>query len=267
MASVSLVLKPRRRISGVSLSWYGLIPEKTPIVSTTGFYTIDGSGVSWGFFIEALADRTGDTTYNIKHFETPLLPAGKHQLVVTYNGNLMTAPLSLDYLIIQNASVALASSSSSNPDSTTTGGLGQNTLTDMSSLSGTMSVINASGSSDTTPNATSAIISPTLYPTSISGGGPTAIGSGHVKKLNTAAIAGSISGSIGLVILVGLVFALFSGIKKTRQEGGKIQDITPTPFQHSAAVDLRFRVDGTKVRHEDAVVSMPSKDAPQYNIL
>lgn len=253
----------------MTLSWYGLIPEKTPLVSTTGSYTIDGSGDSRDFFIETLDDiKTVDTTYNVKYFETPLLPVGKHQLIVTYHGNSLTAPLTLDYLIIQNSSAtSLPSSLSSQPAPfTVTSGVDQNSSTGVPSLSGTMSIVPGGGSSVITPNSASAITSYTLYPTSTSGGGPPIMGSGHAKKLNPTVIAGSISGGIGIVIVVGLAFVLFHRIKKSRPERGEIQNITPTPFQHSTAVDLRFRMDGTKIWWGDKGASMPSENPPQYNI-
>ncbi|KAF5330571.1 hypothetical protein D9619_005257 [Psilocybe cf. subviscida] len=89
--------------TGISLSWYGFIPKELPIASTTGSYSIDGGSPS-SFLLKGLPTNA-ITVYNQKFFQTSTLSPGNHQIIVTYNGGGQTTPLTLDYLVIQNASV------------------------------------------------------------------------------------------------------------------------------------------------------------------
>lgn len=49
------------------------------------------------------ADSNTQFEYNRKMFETPQYEPGQHELVVTYLGNSSTTPLTLDWLVVQNA--------------------------------------------------------------------------------------------------------------------------------------------------------------------
>jgi hypothetical protein len=105
--------------TGVSLSWYGFIPNEFPLTATTGSYSTDGQSPV-NFLLKGLPPNTA-TTYNQKFFETATLPAGHHQIVVSYQGNSQTTPLTLDYLIVQNGTISSNSSSTASGTSPTSG--------------------------------------------------------------------------------------------------------------------------------------------------
>ncbi|KAF9524777.1 hypothetical protein CPB83DRAFT_838654 [Crepidotus variabilis] len=99
--------------TGVSLSWYSWLSPDFSTNLATASYTIDkGSpnqlNVTGPFGVQRMTP-----TFNLKLFETPTLEMGQHTLSVVYNGNENTAPLSLNYLIVQNGT-----STSSNDPST-----------------------------------------------------------------------------------------------------------------------------------------------------
>jgi hypothetical protein len=93
---------------GVSLSWYGFIPQELPITPSLATYSIDG-GTPISFQLKGLPANT-TTTYNQKFFETAQLSAASHTLQVVYQGNDST-PLTLTDLIIQNGTLSLTTSS------------------------------------------------------------------------------------------------------------------------------------------------------------
>lgn len=66
-------------------------------------YSIDGEPPI-SFFIPALGASDAPPLYNQILFKTETLSRGKHELVVTYQGNSGTAPFALDAFIVQNAS-------------------------------------------------------------------------------------------------------------------------------------------------------------------
>ncbi|KAF9523193.1 hypothetical protein CPB83DRAFT_799670 [Crepidotus variabilis] len=88
---------------GISVGWYSFIPSSFSKNSTTGSYTVDG-GSPQSFNVQG--SGTSDL-YNQKLFETSILPMGRHRLTAVYNGTSTTAPMSLDYLIVQNGTVPL----------------------------------------------------------------------------------------------------------------------------------------------------------------
>lgn len=91
---------------GVGLSFYGMIPGELPISPSLAAYSIDG-GPSTPVALKGLSPGSV-TLYNQKFFETPTLPYGLHTLKVTYDGDDGNAstPLVLDFLLIQNGSIA-----------------------------------------------------------------------------------------------------------------------------------------------------------------
>ncbi|KAF8801613.1 hypothetical protein BYT27DRAFT_7197850 [Phlegmacium glaucopus] len=95
---------------GVSLSWYGYIPMELPLGSSPATYSIDGQ-TPINFLLKGIPENTS-TTYNQKFFETAQLPAGHHTLKAVYEGNNST-PLTLDYLVIQNGTLASTTTSGS----------------------------------------------------------------------------------------------------------------------------------------------------------
>lgn len=84
---------------GTRLSWWGFIPGEFAKGPTTGSYAIDGQ-VATSFSLRGLAADQG-TTYNQKIFETPLLSAGPHRILVIYQGSGQTTPLPLTNLLIE----------------------------------------------------------------------------------------------------------------------------------------------------------------------
>ncbi|TFK66655.1 hypothetical protein BDN72DRAFT_844045 [Pluteus cervinus] len=95
---------------GRSLQWYGHIPSELPFAPTSGSFAIDG-GTPQNFTLQGLVGPSPQSKYNQLLFETPDLTPGTHHLEVAYWGNLATTPLSLDYLLVRNATFT----SSSNP--------------------------------------------------------------------------------------------------------------------------------------------------------
>ncbi|TFK66660.1 hypothetical protein BDN72DRAFT_899656 [Pluteus cervinus] len=95
---------------GRSLQWYGHIPSELPFAPTSGSFALDG-GQPQNFTLQGLVGPSPQSKYNQLLFETPDLTPGPHHLEVTYWGNLATTPLSLDYLLVRNATFT----SSSNP--------------------------------------------------------------------------------------------------------------------------------------------------------
>lgn len=105
---------------GVSLSWYGFIPQELPISPSSGTYSIDGK-TPINFKLNGLPTNTTATTYNQKFFETDQLSATSHTLEVVYQGSNST-PLTLTDLIIQNGTLSSTSTSASSlATSTSTG--------------------------------------------------------------------------------------------------------------------------------------------------
>ena len=102
--------------SGVSLSWYGYIPNSalSPALAT---YSIDGQ-TAINFQVNGLSTNTA-SFYNQKFFETAQLTAGPHTLEVVNGVNSNTTALSLSFLIVQNGT--LPSSISSHLPSSTAG--------------------------------------------------------------------------------------------------------------------------------------------------
>ncbi|KAF8159353.1 hypothetical protein B0H34DRAFT_767602 [Crassisporium funariophilum] len=106
--------------TGVSLAWYGLIPTELSGTPSLASYTIDGS-VSVPFVLNGLSDGSV-SMFNQLFFETPKLPFGPHTIVVTFESDQTSTPLSLDFLLVQNGTASsgptFPSISTSSPTST-----------------------------------------------------------------------------------------------------------------------------------------------------
>ncbi|KAF8148459.1 hypothetical protein B0H34DRAFT_264925 [Crassisporium funariophilum] len=96
---------------GKSVSWYGFIPSQLPGNATWATYSIDG-GNPVTFRLNGLPLANSNSMGNQIFFSTPDLEPGPHSLLVTHQGDETTTPLTLDYLIVANAT-----SSSSTPSS------------------------------------------------------------------------------------------------------------------------------------------------------
>jgi hypothetical protein len=103
---------------GTSLRWFSMIPSDEPLASTSATYSVDG-GTPTTFNLSGLADDAGDQ-YNQLFFEASGLSPGQHRIEVVHGGNNETTPLSLDYMIIQNAPAPASSTSSPGSSSTPT---------------------------------------------------------------------------------------------------------------------------------------------------
>ncbi|KAJ3511650.1 hypothetical protein NLJ89_g3973 [Agrocybe chaxingu] len=97
---------------GVSVKWYGVAPNLSQAngQSTAG-YMVDGRE-EVNFTLPGIPEGspTGDFR-NVLMFETPSLSPGRHQLKVTHYGDYLSTPLSLDYVVVQNATIPAGSSS------------------------------------------------------------------------------------------------------------------------------------------------------------
>ncbi|KAH9476061.1 hypothetical protein JR316_0011631 [Psilocybe cubensis] len=91
---------------GSSLSWYSLFPSGFPHSPTLGTYSVDDQNPVV-FSLNSLAANSNTTLYNQEFFQTARYALGPHEITVTFLGNESTAPLSLNYLIIQNGTSAL----------------------------------------------------------------------------------------------------------------------------------------------------------------
>ncbi|KAH6879653.1 hypothetical protein BKA70DRAFT_1345189 [Coprinopsis sp. MPI-PUGE-AT-0042] len=84
---------------GTMLTWRGYIPNQFARAATTGTYAVDG-GPANSFVLKGLTEKQ-PATYNQKFFETPLLSLGPHRVLVVYQGNSDTTPLTLTNLLIE----------------------------------------------------------------------------------------------------------------------------------------------------------------------
>ena len=94
---------------GVSLSCFGFVPSNFSLTPTSAIYSIDGQ-TPIPFLVPALSAANARQLYNQAFFKTVTLSPGQHELIVTYQGNSGTAPLALDYFIVQNATSSSATS-------------------------------------------------------------------------------------------------------------------------------------------------------------
>lgn len=95
------------------MSWYGFIPTELPHAATTATYSVDGK-TPVNFLLQGLPANSG-TIYNQKFFETEQFTQGNHQIIVLFEGNGQTTPLTLDYLVIQNGTSPQNTTASSPP--------------------------------------------------------------------------------------------------------------------------------------------------------
>ncbi|TFK66658.1 hypothetical protein BDN72DRAFT_859746 [Pluteus cervinus] len=103
---------------GKSLQWYGHVPSELPFAPASGSFAIDG-GTPQNFTLQGLVGTTPQSKYDQLFFETPDLIPGLHRLEVTYWGNSATTPLSLDYLLVRNATFTNSSNSTTSASPTT----------------------------------------------------------------------------------------------------------------------------------------------------
>ncbi|KAF8811573.1 hypothetical protein BYT27DRAFT_7240265 [Phlegmacium glaucopus] len=102
------------QFSGVSLSWMGFTPGHFPLIPSSATYSIDGQTPTT-FLVPALSSDGAMEVYNQILFQSAKLSPGLHTLIVTHKGNSSTAPLVLDYFVVQDGPSTSTSSSSSAP--------------------------------------------------------------------------------------------------------------------------------------------------------
>jgi len=130
---------------GTSLTGVGFVPGHFPLNASSATYSVDGQTPN-NFLVPALSSTDAMEHYNQILFQTGQLSAGQHMLVVTHQGNSGTAPLAIDYFVLQSAPSSSTSSSSNAP-----------THTDGTSISSSVPSI-SSTSSPTTMTPTGAIV-------------------------------------------------------------------------------------------------------------
>ncbi|KAF8912156.1 hypothetical protein CPB84DRAFT_1761418 [Gymnopilus junonius] len=209
--------------TGSSLTWFGFYDNSLPLAATTATYTIDG-GKAVAFDLNgAAALRTG-VQYNQIFFQTNSLPIGEHTLIVAYQGNLQTAPLTLSVVYIEDGTSYLSNSGSPIPSS--------------SSFHSSLSVpalTTSGGSFTSTP----------FFPE------PSAVKVGTAfSKLSPASEIGAIIGGIlgGLTIISLLIVGLSQRYKKWRQSkraqpemaevGPSFNQRTPIPLSTNSSTEV-----------------------------
>jgi len=214
---------------GTGLSWLGFIPTELPHAASTGSYSIDG-GSPVSFSLNGLPADAKTTIYNQVFFTTPDLPAGTHEIVVTYNGDGQHTPLTLDYIYLTNTSI---------PQNPTSPGAPTNTNNQSSkSPSGTPASNSALHSSPTSPSNSTSASNPgsnSSLPNSNSSQNSqessTSSSTSTSKKSSTGTIVGGIVGGVLLVaIIILLVMLLLRKRKRARLAIETRADPTLSPF-------------------------------------
>ncbi|KAF8808392.1 hypothetical protein BYT27DRAFT_7337774 [Phlegmacium glaucopus] len=223
--------------SGTSLTFVGYLPPNFPLTTSSATYSIDGSSPS-----NFLVPNGSPELYNQVLFQTGQLSAGQHKVVVTYQGNSGTAPLALDYFVVQNAPSSSGSSPTGgnvltlSPSSSTAGASsgGTGTTNSAASVKGTQTATNTASSDiplsshipgETSAGAAGSISSSVSSSGSSSSGNSSdststlgSTGSSTVTKMPLGAIIG---GVLGGVILLLLLLILFLFIRKRGSQGAK----------------------------------------------
>ncbi|KXN88991.1 hypothetical protein AN958_06453 [Leucoagaricus sp. SymC.cos] len=103
--------------TGTSLTWVEIIPFDQPHTATTATYLIDEQK-QYQIPLPGIPTGSTATAYKEIYFKTPKLEAGPHALTVMSQGSNETTPMALDFLYINDgtlASSAAAPSGGSGP--------------------------------------------------------------------------------------------------------------------------------------------------------
>jgi len=95
-------------VIGTSLKWFSYIPTDSSPASAT--YSVDG-GTPITFKLSGLAANATEQ-YNQLFFEASGLNPGQHRIELVHGGNNQTTPLSLVYVVVQNAPASAGSTAS-----------------------------------------------------------------------------------------------------------------------------------------------------------
>ncbi|KJA13680.1 hypothetical protein HYPSUDRAFT_49679 [Hypholoma sublateritium FD-334 SS-4] len=142
---------------GQSLLYYGFFDPSLPANTSanTASYSIDGqTPVLFDVLPEALAPTFNPTgvQFNTLLFKTGNFSTGPHTLDVTYLGTPGTAPLSFQFLVVQNSTLAPASTNSTGISTTSTDSNIQTSSTILSSITQSTSTV-AMGTSSASSSA------------------------------------------------------------------------------------------------------------------
>jgi len=94
------------QLTGTTLSWYGIYPRELPIQPAMASFSIDG-GMENTFRLQGLSSPNASTAYNQLLFRTDVYPYGLHTIIVKFEGNNNTTPLSLAYILLQGENVSI----------------------------------------------------------------------------------------------------------------------------------------------------------------
>ncbi|KAF9561078.1 hypothetical protein CPC08DRAFT_707651 [Agrocybe pediades] len=187
---------------GVSLSWYGVIPDNYPRSASRGSYSIDG-GPPIVFPLNGLPSENAVTQFYQEFFQTPSYPAGSHEIVVTYLGDSQSTPLTLEYLLVQNGTL-------------------DTTPTTTSALSSSTSPTFHGVGSSTIPSSASTVVG--LAPSNST-----------ASNTLTAKIGIIVGGVIGGLVLLAVVIILYLWYRRIMRLEHQVQEanITAQPFPYA----------------------------------
>ena len=227
---------------GTSLTWYGLIPGDYPGKSTSATYSIDGQ-TPVTFQLKGYTTKMDN--YNQIFFQTPTLSSGTHHLEVVHQGNSGSTPLTVEYVMIQNAPGAV----SNPPPVTTASSVTGSGSSSSSSRSTTFLTTFPTGSLVNDPNPNSSVGSSTE--SSIRAGPTvnTAASQNERKQVPVGAIAGSAAGVIIGILLAALFFLCRRRQKRRKQFHQEYMaaasGVNPEASQHRSAIVEPFIVGPT----------------------
>lgn len=200
--------------------WFGrfLATNLSQPVIGSASYSIDKS-TPQNFFLQGLVANAAED-FNEKLFQTPNLTQGNHQVSVLFEGNATTTPLTFDYLIVQNGSTSLVTST----PTTTTASAG--------TVSGS-SAINSATNTSTNLNEQAS------------------------KKSPVGIIVGSIIGALALIALV-IIGAIYMRRRSRQKEIDISPTLEPSPFIHSPSTNTTGQHTVTRLSAVDPTVQSPS---------
>jgi hypothetical protein len=180
---------------GTSLKWFSLIPSDEPLASTVATYSVDG-GTPVTFSLAGLAAGAMEL-YNQLFFEASGLSAGQHRIEVVHGGNSQTTPLSLNYVVVQNAPAPAGSAPSALPSLSPSG----STLSPASSSSGSSNSTRSTTYNSLSPTGLATGSSNTPAHSGSSGAGRSSSSSAEEHK-GGAIVGGAIGGVVMLVAVI-----------------------------------------------------------------
>ncbi|KAF8151509.1 hypothetical protein B0H34DRAFT_664724 [Crassisporium funariophilum] len=190
--------------TGVSVSWYGVIPGNSPAAPSSATYSVDGNTPAT--FLLSGEPSSPISQYNRLLFQTPLLSLGQHTLEVVHGGDSRKMPLTLDYLVVQAGNLNLTSNSIPGTGSASgTDGANDNTSTKPSTNTATTATTTATTSASLGPNPASGAV-----------------------KVPAGGIAGAVVAGVVLLIIVTFL-VIRRRNKRQKNHSGKVAVPTSSP--------------------------------------